>query len=372
MRYFVFFGCILILQVCLYNRAAFFRVRVPPHPSSLAIPPPLVSVVTHDVLRLYMPCSKEWSWGERLCTAFMRFAPPHIQWVSTPAMANVVVQHVDFASDVERTLPFFDTHPVVIVQHSLLFGEVGVSDYAKLWNRALLAASFQPLHAYTTNMRFLHMPWGADEDAFAPSLRKEARQHVVVIVGVHGGFETHQEVIFAAAHMGMFVHHVGPAHANMCRCTETLAETSVAMHPCRKLLALRGKAPCDWYRRVGSSDAVLVEEMQRAQYVSALRKFEGFEMVGIEALFCGARPLVYDIRTYDWYRDHAITIRSQFTEPDLLEELKLKLSQPFKPIDDTEMRAIRARFSWRTLVPTFTRRIECELHARGKKDRACD
>jgi hypothetical protein len=34
--------------------------------------------------------------------------------------------------------------------------------------------------------------------------------------------------------------------------------------------------------------------LQQATYVPVLRRFEGFEMMGVEALFTGTRPIVYD------------------------------------------------------------------------------
>jgi hypothetical protein len=44
--------------------------------------------------------------------------------------------------------------------------------------------------------------------------------------------------------------------------------------------------------------------LQRATYVPVLRRFEGFEMMGVEALFTGTRPIVYDAmietKPYRW------------------------------------------------------------------------
>jgi hypothetical protein len=34
--------------------------------------------------------------------------------------------------------------------------------------------------------------------------------------------------------------------------------------------------------------------LQKATYVPVLRRWEGFEMMGVEALFSGTRPIVYD------------------------------------------------------------------------------
>ncbi len=51
-------------------------------------------------------------------------------------------------------------------------------------------------------------------------------------------------------------------------------------------------------------DAEFRSLLQTVTYVPVLRRFEGFEMMGVEALFSGTRPIVYEAqiesKPYRW------------------------------------------------------------------------
>ena len=84
-----------------------------------------------------------------------------------------------------------------------------------------------------------------------------------------------------------------------CSCSNGTVPTreQIATWPllCQPLAALGMRAPCAYHVNLGLvPDAQLVREYQSAMYVPALRKFEGFELAGVEALFSGARAWLPD------------------------------------------------------------------------------
>ena len=193
------------------------------------------------------------------------------------------------------------------------------------------------------------MPWGADPSRFTVQPTRRLRH--VVLVGDHAEDESHGELLFAASHNGFRVRHVSP-HPTLCRrrCT-TRSSTDLL---CTRLPDR--STPCDYYDHVGSSDETLVHELQTAMFASALRKFEGFEMIGVEALFCGARPLVYSIN--EWYQTHAVVVRSGLSPSDLFYELLRAISlDSYRPISDEEMQVIHGTYAWPIILPRMFEHI---------------
>eukprot|EP00965_Chrysotila_dentata_P129601 4284673-Pleurochrysis_carterae.AAC.1 len=107
--------------------------------------------------------------------------------------------------------------------------------------------------------------------------------------------------------------------------------------------------------------------MRRARYVAALRKTEGFELFGIEGLFCGARPLVYNLSTYRWYGGHAVFVPADATPADLFLFLTDALRRPPTPVTKSEMAVLHTKFSWRRIVPALFEQVRTELERRRER-----
>lgn len=305
-------------------------------------------------LRVYMPVKPIWSWGRRICGAFHEFAPEWVRWVESADEADVAIVHLDSEADLLDLEPHLrHGTPIVSFQHGLRFADAPIEHFARQgWSKSLTTISFQPLDALypAGGFDFYHMPWGADRTRFTADGAPAERKPHVVLVGDHTEHETHGELLFAAAHVGVRVRHIA-AHPTLC--TRCRAEPTSLL--CRPLANLGDRAPCDWYDHVGGSDELLLRELRTAAYASALRKFEGFELIGIEALFCGARPLVYDLN--DWYKEHAIVVPSGLEAGALFEALQTALRTPAAPVEDDELRALHAAYSWQALVPRMFEHI---------------
>lgn len=345
-------------------------------------------------LRVAMP-EEHWSWGPRVNFAIRSFAPPWVCWTQNTTLidADISIEHVDGASDLgrlvvaQRTRAKLGLPPLryAIFQHSLGFIDAPIEQLISAWRGSLLTASFQDLSRWAVNgssrFNFLSMPWGADEARFIPPPSGAARKRHVVVVGAASDDESHGIVLFAASHAGMRVRHIGSTANQLCdKCpweflenappdmlqilqseiyrNGSLAKSSELPTSCVPLQALGWRPPCAFYTPLGFiSDAQIVDELQAASYVSSLRKFEGFEIPGIEALFCGARPLVYDISTYHWYRDYAVVLPSGIADGDLFYALVDVFKQPPKPVSLDELTRLHAIFSWRHIVPAYFERL---------------
>lgn len=301
-------------------------------------------------LKVYMKEKKEWTWGKRIVGAFHHWSPPWVEWTSLVSEADVVFVHLYSKDDIVDVESMQREKPLVAFQHGIRFANAPMGLFANVWEQSALTISFQPLDILMTKRKFafFHMPWGADADKFRPSTTGERKAHVV-LVGDHAEDESHGELLFAAAHADIRVRHISHLVSNMCECLSTSSLL------CSTTDALRGRRPCDFYDRLDSSDATLIRELQTARFASALRKFEGFEMIGIEALLCGARPLVYDIN--EWYKDHSIIVPTGLSSDALFDALQVALRRVPDSVDETEMRYLHEKFSWQRIVPTMFERV---------------
>lgn len=248
--------------------------------------------------------------------------------------------------------------------------------------RARSAAQELDADAEAGNFSFHAMPWGADKEVFVrpPGDPAAERPPHVFILGNLGESrdddESHGALLYAAAHAGLRVRHVGDPQDSLCHpCPGGVVNHTAKDHDrllCRRLPALNNLTCCDFHDSLGRvDDAEMVREMQSARYAAVLRKFEGFELPGIESIFCGARPIVWDIPTYRWYRGHALFLDAKLKGEASTDQLEGFLRTPPKPVGDAEMEILHEKFSWQRLSPRFFEVVEAALKAdRPGQDRA--
>lgn len=94
------------------------------------------------------------------------------------------------------------------------------------------------------------------------------------------------------------------------------------------------------------TDGALAVFYNSSQYVSGLRRIEGFELPIVEGLMCGARPIVFDRPHYrQWFGDLAVFI-PEGTMREVTEALTLVLAQPAQPVTSAERMVAAGRFAW--------------------------
>ena len=102
-------------------------------------------------------------------------------------------------------------------------------------------------------------------------------------------------------------------------------------------------------------DSDLMDVLNSTEYVSCLREHEGFEMLGVEGLFCGTRPIVFDLPTYQWYRGHGIFIKQ---DENIVDSLVDVLSKKPNPVGEEEYKIILEKFSWENIIDNIFNRIK--------------
>ena len=80
-------------------------------------------------------------------------------------------------------------------------------------------------------------------------------------------------------------------------------------------------------------------------------------MAGVESLFSGTRPIVYDLPSFRWYRGHAEMITPASNGSETFERLAAVLASEPRPVSDAEMGELHAKFAWQTIVPSLFERV---------------
>jgi len=269
------------------------------------------------------------AWGfafKRISNAFHQHAPEWVEWVPTWEQADVNLVHVVGGGEVPiLQLP----KPKIIIQHCYFTASPNELDYPKYWEEALLTCSFHKLPNYTDKKFNYHgMPWGADNEIFS-IINTQAREfkigttgHIAETEGIDKVYEAIQQIPGAA------MWHTGQNF---------------------------GWDPNKYRFYNYMPDQYFYQLLNHTQYISAMRFIEGFELMAIEGLMCGARPIVTQDDTYDWYRKHAYTVD---TTKDIVPQLISILENPPRPITAEEYEEIVNTFSWKTIMNNFYERVK--------------
>lgn len=324
-------------------------------------------------IRVYMTFDSSWTWGA-IIDAGLRQAPSWVHFVGARELADVEVKHIVGKKEADEAMYRPENWPpTVVVQHVIEtssgnFGREGPRDcFRRLWRRSLLTVSFHDLalEAASGGFAFLPLPWGADGTVFLPppadrhtALPLPPPRTGVLIAGAAAHDESLGEVLFAAAHAGVRVAHIGTEHDPLCGdCARAVTLL------CSRPAALRGSRPCDFHDFYGYvSTARKVAMLQRVEWVSALRKTEGFELLAVEGMLCGARPIVYNLSTYRWYAEHAVRVPPP-PGSEAFEALVNVLRRPAPVMTPAELSEVRGRFDWRTISAALFTRVRSELVA---------
>jgi len=109
----------------------------------------------------------------------------------------------------------------------------------------------------------------------------------------------------------------------------------------------------------GIDDKLLADVYSKSQFVSGLRRIEGFELPVIEGLLCGARPIVFDKPHYrEWFDGLAIFIKEEKREKVTKSLMEIfKDVKNMEPVSEEQKQLVRERFNWETIIKGFWERI---------------
>lgn len=277
----------------------------------------------------------------RVAEALWRYGGEGIETVRYASQAELVVFHVigryDQVLEAAHKLKRRGARYAVVQYCVKSTQRPDSRDWLSLWEEAALVWSYYDLPdmlaedgATSFDFNFMHAPLGVDTAYFTrPNGYFSFRNDLVVTSGQSRLTESVRECVLAARHHKGTVAHLGPElnYGFDVRCYQNLDDEQVA------------------------------EVYQNAEYVSGLRRIEGFELPAAEGLLCGARPVLFDRPHYrQWFTPWAYFIPEGDRET-VLESLKLVFEDKAKPVSDQEWEDAAALFNWPRVVGEFWRQL---------------
>jgi hypothetical protein len=218
-----------------------------------------------------------------------------------------------------------DNHKKTVIFQHCYFTSM-YDNWLDYWKQANLTISFHDLQSYTPEkFNFYSTPLGADTEYFKNY--NQERTVRAFTTGHVAETENIDKIYQACKESGHTLYHTG----------ENFRYGSN-------------------YRFLSyMSDLAFVNMLNSTSYIPCLREIEGFEMMGVEGLFCGARPIVPKLPTYRWYEGHAEFVD---TQNNLVEQLVNIFNREPKPISKEEYYEIDRKFSWKNIVKNIFEKID--------------
>lgn len=279
----------------------------------------------------------------RIAKELKLYAPSGVDFVTTRDDADLVILHIigRFHQNSQIAARCLERGQRYVVNQYCLRSTRHRSTHAwrELWNNAAMVWSYYNLNAWIREdggeglvPRFYHSPLGADARAFcAPAPVRCAPRFVVGTVGYDWSTESVTDVSHACARADREMFHLGD-------------DPHLGSHITS---------------RTNISDKELAGWYAQCQYVSGLRRVEGFELPCAEGLLCGARPLMFDTPHYrQWFQEFAVLI-PETTRELVVERLLHIFKEPldeYVPVSRDEYEFAKRRFDWATIVDEYWKR----------------
>ena len=207
------------------------------------------------------------------------------------------------------------------------------SQWRDLWSKATVVMSYYPLAewikhdgGHEIDFDFYNAPLGVDSTIFFD--RKVDRTYVICTSGQRRNQEGVGECDDAAIVTGGSIFQLGPSFSM--------------------------RSPTTFLTNL--SDNALAEMYSRCQFVSGLRRHEGFELPAAEGLLAKARPILYDRPHYRmWYEGLAEFIAEGSPAQVTADLTRLFRSGPC-PVTDAERSEGARRFNWESIAKGFWER----------------
>jgi len=209
------------------------------------------------------------------------------------------------------------------------------SQWRELWSRACTVWSYYPLEQWIAEDRgpeidfpFYHAPLGVDSRVFFD--RGQDRTFTICTSGQRRNQEGVAECDDAVMWAGGSIFQLGPQ------------------------FPLRSHATF----LTGISDTALADMYSRCQWVSGLRRHEGFELPAAEGLLCGARPILYDKLHYRTWFDGLAEFIPEKDSGDVMRHLVDLFKQGSRPVTNEEKVVAAQRFNWEKIVTGFWTKVK--------------
>ena len=262
----------------------------------------------------------------RTMKAIKTHAPGGVHFVDSAKSSNLIILNVvGRLKHLGIKIRDFNK-PYIIIQYAQKSTlNPNPNDWLHVWKDARLVWSYYDLGKFG-RFNFYRSPLGVDS---AFKRHQTAKEYVIATSGVGYLQESVRECIHAARKVNRRVFHVGPIF-------KELPEIDFSN---------------------GMGDADLAKKYSACEFVSGLRRYEGFEFPVIEGFVCGARPICFDAPHYrQWFNDFAIFI-PKVSRDEIVNHLIEIFKSHQKPVTDKEILEVRRRFDWKKIVDGFWKHI---------------
>jgi len=206
--------------------------------------------------------------------------------------------------------------------------------WREFWRDAAVVWSYYPLAEWLredegadVDFNFYNAPLGVDPDVF--QLGVGDRPYTILTSGFRRNQEGVGECDVAAERVGGSIFQLGPTFPML--------------------------VPTTFATRI--SDAALASVYRQCQFVSGLRRHEGFELPMAEGLLCGARPVAYDKLHYRrWFDGFADFVR-EGDHDDVANQLTALFRGGPRPVTLEERDRAVEQFSWQRVCDGFWKEI---------------
>lgn len=274
----------------------------------------------------------------RVMAALEQYAPRRASFVSRWQDAELVVLNVIGRQEKIRPLAeqlLQQGKQYAVIQYVLRSTQKpSTENWIPLWERAEVVWSYLDLRASiredgtTIDKRwnFYHAPLGVSA-GFRPMTNNQQRPYIICTSGGSYLTESVREAIIAAREVKRPVIHLGP-------------ELNRPGVTCLS----------------GLTDKKLASVYSQCEFVSGLRRKEGFELPAAEGLLCGSRPILYDAPHYiQWYKLWAEFV-PEISRDATVEALIPLFEAGARPVTKAERDTARERFDWKVIVKGFWKR----------------
>lgn len=276
----------------------------------------------------------------RVRQALVTYKPRKVIVTDNEREADLVIIHINGRRDaVERRIMEIRRRnkEYAVIQYALRSTQKPkTGDWSQIWTRARLVWSYYdlprlcgedgPFWSKDDSFKFYHAPLGVDSRIFKPQRVSGTGKYIVAAVGRDWLTESVRECVLAARAVDRTACYIGPEI---------------------------NRAGFSQARDV--SDLLIAQLYSFSNYVSGLRRIEGFELPAAEGLLCGARPILFDRSHYrQWYGMWAEYI-PEAPRQEVVDSLVALFSAPPRPVTPAERKDAREVFNWHDIISGFWR-----------------
>jgi len=284
-------------------------------------------------MKIYVENFFSYSAINRISDAFKKYIPPEHHLVDSKDAADFIfVNAYGHRRNIQKYTASLlaQNKKYAIIQLSVRStSNPGTKDWLPIWEKAELVWSYYDLPELCkednagVNFNFYRAPLGVDSEVFKEI--KSKRNFLIASTGSGRAWnkECKNEILLAADGLGKKVFQLGSGEN-----TDTITYSN------------------------DMDDKTLAKYYSQCEFVSGLRKIEGFELPVIEGLLCGARPICFDKPDFRYWFDGL----AEFIPEDYIkitENVRSVFQKGARPVTDTEKEYVKTHFDWNKICKEF-------------------